>query len=86
MKIQLVQIAPGAHPTWGGQPMRVTRVNENGWVLKGYVLVPHRGACREAWIEVPAAATRLIGELSWGEGDWLSRAASYNGLLMPSRP
>lgn len=82
--IQVVQIAPGAHPTWGGQPMRVVRTFEDGWVLKGYVLVPHRSACRETWIEVPRAATAPIGDLTWWEGEWISRADACNGLLVRS--
>lgn len=79
---EIVQIAPGGHETWGGQPMRVVRYMDNGLRLKGYILTPHRTAAWGTWVEVPTAATRSIGDLAWPESMWNSRENIYNGLLL----
>jgi len=67
----IVQIRPSADPTFGGLVFRVGRLDD---YVHGYLLVPHRGGCKEAWLRYKPCEVGKLGTLRWPEAEWgLSR-------------
>lgn len=67
----LVQLRPGSDRTWSGMLLRVTQVST--YELRGYLLVPHRGGCRDAWIRIPPPTVARVGRLIYAEPAWSLR-------------
>lgn len=43
----IAQIYPTSDPDFGGLCVRITRASP--YEVRGYLLMPHRGGCQEAW-------------------------------------
>jgi len=67
----IVQLKPGADPTYGGTLLRVTRATASH--IEGYFLLPHRGGQREAWRRFPPSSLSTIGALIHPESAWAFR-------------
>lgn len=63
----IAQLRLDADPCWGGMLIRIC---QTGWRLRGYLLVPHRGGCRDAWCSLKACELVRIGALPYPEAAW----------------
>jgi hypothetical protein len=59
----LVQIRPSADPVFGGMLVAVTRADSAQ--VRGYLLRPHRGGCREAWLRLNHCEVERVGRMAW---------------------
>jgi hypothetical protein len=59
----VVQIRPFADQTFGGMLLVVTKAGP--YELRGYLLRPHRGGCREAWMRLKHCEVERIGRGLW---------------------
>lgn len=59
----VVQIRPFADQTFGGMLLVVTKAS--AYELRGYLLRPHRGGCREAWMRLKHCEVERIGRGCW---------------------
>ena len=64
----LVQLRPDANPTWGGMLARVTR--RTPYEVRGYLLTPHRGGCREAWLRLRPPLVVRVGREVYEQPEW----------------
>lgn len=64
----VVQLKPSADPVFGGLLMRVQDSELN--LLRGYLLRPHRGGCREAWWKARPGDVDYVGRVIWPEAAW----------------
>lgn len=88
----LVQLRPAADPTFGGLMLRVTQTHTIG--IRGYLLVPHRGGCRDAWLRWKHNDYGRVGRVRWPEARWGFRdyatfpaaAIEANAYENPKRP
>lgn len=64
----LVQLLPSTDHVFGGMLFRVCKSSAYG--VKGFLLVPHRGGCREAWHSYTPGQVRKIGHLHWPESEF----------------
>lgn len=59
----VVQIRPFADQTFGGMLAVVTAAAPYG--LRAYLLRPHRGGCREAWLRLKHCEVERVGRAHW---------------------
>jgi hypothetical protein len=59
----VVQIRPFADQTFGGMLAVITRASDHE--LRGYLLRPHRGGCRDAWISLKHCQVERVGRGNW---------------------
>jgi hypothetical protein len=59
----VVQIRPFADATFGGMLAVVTKAST--YELRGYLLRPHRGGCRDAWMRLKHCEVERIGRGFW---------------------
>lgn len=69
----LVQLRSTADPVFGGLVLRVTQSRTLG--VRGYLLVPHRGGCRDAWQRLKHCEYERVGRVRWPEAEWGFRTA-----------
>lgn len=69
----LVQLRSTADPVFGGLMLRVTQSRTLG--VRGYLLVPHRGGCRDAWHRLKHCEYERVGRVRWPEAEWGFRTA-----------
>jgi hypothetical protein len=55
----VVQTRPFADPTFGGMLAVITAAGP--YELRGYLLRPHRGGCRDAWLKLKHCEVERIG-------------------------
>lgn len=61
----LVQLRPGADATWETSLLLVHQVA--GDQLRGAIMRPHRGGCREAWAKYSTAEVERVGRVTYAE-------------------
>lgn len=61
----VVQLRPGADPHWETSLMLVTQANAHQ--VRGQILRPHRGGCREAWGNYSTPEVARVGAAPYGE-------------------
>ena len=61
----VVQLRPGTDRTWETSLLLVCQANSHQ--VRGPILRPHRGGCREAWAKYSAAEVVRIGPAPFGE-------------------
>jgi len=66
----VVQIRPFADQTFGGMLAVITQAAP--YELRGYLLRPHRGGCRDAWLKLKHCEVERIGR-----GFWPADAAQF---------
>lgn len=72
----LAQIHPLAHPTFGGMLIWIAQIGDRQ--VRGSLLRPHRGGCREAWLSLPPTSVELIGRIHWPDPEFTRRCeANY---------
>lgn len=76
----VVQLKPSADRAWGGLLLRVKQLDP----VRGYLLIPHRGGCREAWVRLKACEFSRIGALQYEEAAWGFRPFSVPVPLPPA--
>jgi hypothetical protein len=59
----IAQIRPFANPNFGGMLTLITKVEP--YELRGYLLRPHRGGCRDAWLRLKHCELQRVGRLTW---------------------
>jgi hypothetical protein len=59
----VVQIRPFADQTFGGMLAVITQARP--YQLRGYLLRPHRGGCRDAWLKLKHCEVERIGRGLW---------------------
>jgi hypothetical protein len=59
----IVQIRPFASPVFGGMLAAITQAAP--YELRGYLLRPHRGGCRDAWLRLKHCEVERIGRAFW---------------------
>jgi hypothetical protein len=59
----IAQIRPFADRAYGGMLAVITRAEP--YELRGYLLRPHRGGCREAWLRLHHCDVQRIGRAVW---------------------
>lgn len=59
----VAQIHPFADTTFGGILAVITRAEP--YELRGYLLRPHRGGCREAWLRLKHCELERVGRAIW---------------------
>ena len=59
----IVQIHPHADRTFGGMLVVVTAADP--YSVRGYLLRPHRGGCREAWLTWHYSDVERVGRTHW---------------------
>jgi hypothetical protein len=72
----VVQLRPGADPTWETSLLLVTQALEDGRI-RGQVLRPHRSGCREAWYTFSTPEVIRIGRTPFPEPPAAVRAWCY---------
>lgn len=77
----LVQLRPGADPTWGTSFLLVCQIREDGRVV-GQILRPHRGGYREAWYSYSPPEVARIGRSPFPEPGAAIRSWSYDPCLV----
>ena len=79
---EIVQLKTSADPVFGGLLLRVKQRLRDS--VRGYLLVAHRGGCREAWHTAKTCEINSIGQLTWPEADFNFRSfqvvKNLNGL------
>jgi len=75
----VVQIHPRADRGFGGMLIWVCQVIPNE--LRGFLLRPHRGGCREAWVRFELADVERIGPICWPDPEFARRCDAKNGAL-----
>jgi len=73
----VAQLKPDADPVLGGMLVRLTQIDRYG--VRGYLLVPHRGGCREAWWRGAPSDIWRLGRLLAPEPSWAFRTAEREG-------
>jgi len=61
----VVQLRPGADPTWETSLMLVMQADP--YKIRGQILRPHRGGCREAWASYKPPEVTRIGRAPFPE-------------------
>jgi hypothetical protein len=59
----LVQLRPFADQTFGGMIAVVTAATL--YELRAYLLRPHRGGCRDAWLKLKPCEVERVGRSHW---------------------
>lgn len=77
----LVQLHPLYDRAFGGMMAVVTQTECYG--LRVYLLRPHRGGCREAWLHLHHTDVTRVGRLCWPE---LSAFARRSDCRLPECP
>lgn len=72
----VVQLRPGADPTWECSLMMVTKIRYDG-AVQGQILRPHRGGCPEAWHSYRPPAVVRIGRAPYPEPAAAIRSWAY---------
>ena len=67
----VVQIRPLSCSTFGGMLLYVAKTEPHQ--LRGFLLRPHRGGCREAWSKWHYADVERIGQTSWPDPEFARR-------------
>lgn len=75
----LVQLQPLADRTFGGMLMYVAQVY-SPHELRGFLLRPHRGGCRESWHRAKPTDVVRIGPTLWPDPEFARRRWCFNEL------
>jgi len=67
----VVQLRPHACRTFGGMLAVVCQASP--YELRGFLLTPHRGGCRDAWLRWRAGDLDLIGRTTWPDPEFAHR-------------
>jgi hypothetical protein len=59
----VAQIRPFADSTFGGMLAVITKAEP--YELRGYLLRPHRGGCRQAWLRLKHCELTRVGRAVW---------------------
>jgi hypothetical protein len=62
-RANIAHIRPLASPTFGGMPAAIAQAEP--YERRGYLLRPHRGACREAWLNLKHCEVQRAGRVLW---------------------
>jgi len=73
----VAQLHPLADPIFGGMLFYIT-ATRNGQA-RGFLLRPHRGGCREAWLTLPQSSLHPIGRAPWPGPEFARRCEAANG-------
>ena len=73
----IVQIRPSADRVFGG--MLVSVMKADAFTLRGYLLRPHRGACREAWLKLNPCEVLRVGPALYDAGSTFARRCDARG-------
>jgi hypothetical protein len=79
----VVQLQPGANSTWGTSLMLVCKVDGNQ--VRGQLLRPHRGGCREAWAEFSPPQLARVGRAPFPEPEPNIKSWAYQPDRQPER-
>jgi hypothetical protein len=69
----IAQIRPLADATFGGMLFQVATAGP--YELRGFLLRPHRGGCRDAWIRLKHCQLERIGRTWWPDPEFARRCA-----------
>ena len=67
----IVQIQPLADQTFGGMLVEVCQASP--YELRGFLLRPHRGGCRQAWLRLKPVEVERIGRTYWPDPEFARR-------------
>jgi len=73
----IAQLHPLADPVFGGMLFYIT-ATRNGQA-RGFLLRPHRGGCREAWLTLPMSSLHPIGRAPWPDPEFARRCGAHPG-------
>ena len=73
-----MQLHPLADSTFGGMLALITQAGPHQ--LRGFLLRPHRGGCREAWLRLPPTAVERIGPARWPNPPFARRCEFAGGF------
>jgi hypothetical protein len=74
----VVQIRPFADATFGG--MLVLIMKAEPYQLHGFLLRPHRGGCKEAWLKLKHCEVERVGHSYWPDSsDFARRCPELKG-------
>jgi hypothetical protein len=77
----VAQIRPFAHRTFEGMLFCVGAASP--YEVKGYLLRPHRGGCREAWLTFNHHELERVGRTWWPDPEFARRRACFNSERCP---
>jgi hypothetical protein len=69
----VAQIRPFADEAFGGMLVQITATTP--YELRGFLLRPHRGGCREAWLRLKPCQLERIGRVYWPDPEFARRCA-----------
>jgi hypothetical protein len=69
----VAQIRPFADAAFGGMLYQVCQVTP--YELRGFLLRPHRGGCREAWLRLKHCQLERIGRVFWPDPEFARRCS-----------
>src|SRR5262249_34764283 len=72
----IVQIQPGIDETWETSLLQVGAID--GYRIRGTILRPHRGGCREAWYSYPPGAISRVGHAPFAAPSQRIRSWCYS--------
>ena len=72
----LVQLRPGADPTWECSFLLVGQVRDTG-EIRGTILRPHRGSWKDAWYRYTPPEVARVGRALFPEPSLKVRGAGY---------
>ena len=67
----VVQIQPLADRAFGGMLLQVCQTLD--YELRGFLLRPHRGGCRQAWLRLKPPEVERIGRVCWPDPEFARR-------------
>jgi hypothetical protein len=71
----IAQIRPFAEPTFAGMPVQITATEPHQ--VRGFLLRPHRGGCRESWLSLKHCQLERVGRTWWPDPEFARRCEWY---------
>lgn len=69
----VAQIRPFADTAFGGMLVQICQAGP--YELRGFLLRPHRGGCREAWLRLKHCQLERIGRTYWPDPEFARRCS-----------